>query len=61
MYTLTYMLCTCNLYNYITNQAISVAKSCFYCVFSLKKIPHECGGHVTFSVALSFNFWGTHT
>ena len=35
MYTLTYI--SCNIHNYKPNQAISVAKSCFYCSFSLKK------------------------
>ena len=34
MYTLTYI--SYNIHNYIPNQAISVAKSCFYCVFSFK-------------------------
>ena len=32
--SLTYI--SCNIHNYVPNQAISVAKSCFYCVFSLK-------------------------
>ena len=58
MYTLTYI--SYNIHNYIPNQAISVAKSCFY-VFFLLKIPHECGGHVTFTLTLRFNVWGTHT
>ena len=58
MYTLTYI--SCNIHNYIPNQAISVAKSCFFCVF-LQKIQHECGGHVTFTLTVSFIFWGTHT
>ena len=58
MNTLTYI--SCNIHNYIPNQAVSVAKSCFYCVFSLK-IQHKCGSHVTLTLTLSFNFWGTHT
>ena len=33
MYTLTFI--SCNTRNYIPNQAISVAKLCFYCVFIL--------------------------
>ena len=28
---------SCNKHNYIPTQAISVAKSCFYCVFLKKK------------------------
>ena len=23
-------------------------------------IPNECGGHITLTLTLSFNFWGTH-
>ena len=53
MYTLT--VTDCNMHNYIPNQAINVAKLCFYCVFSLK-IPHKCGGNVTLTLTLNFNF-----
>ena len=59
-YTLTYI--SCNIHNCIPNQAINVAKSCFNLLcFFFKKIQHECGGHVTVTLTLSFNFWGTHT
>ena len=56
--TVTYTCISCNMHNYIPNQAINVinvAKLCFYCVFSLK-IPHKCGGNVTLTLTLSFNF-----
>ena len=53
MYTLTYIYCS--IHNYIPNQAICVAKLCFYCVFSLKKTPHEIGSHVTLTLTLRFN------
>ena len=35
MYTLTYI--SCDMHNYIPNQAICVFKLCFYCVFFFKK------------------------
>ena len=45
---------------YIPNQAIRVAKLCFLLFFSLKN-THECGGHMSLALTLSFNFCGSHT
>ena len=55
MYTLTYVYFNIHNYMYISNQAIHVAKLCFYCAFSLQ-IPHKYEGHVTLTLTLSFNF-----
>ena len=45
-----------NRHIYIPNQAICVAKLCFYCIYSLKN-SHQCSGHVTLTLTLNFNFF----